>query len=109
MTPLTDADLVAVRAEVLPPRQPENHIPWSQIAPLVKPGMTGGQVATAILRALGLPPDGRRYAVLTMRRAGGTPLAVVLKDGVEIVSAEESDRRHAVGRVVWCPSDEALA
>lgn len=36
-------------------REPENFIPWSQLEPLIEPGMTGPQFAVKVREMLGLP------------------------------------------------------
>jgi len=71
----------------------ENFIPWEQIEPLVKPGMTGEQIRVAVVSALGLDPQ--EYGLVGMR--WGPTLRDVLCGGVEVWSRRqfaETASRH---------------
>ena len=79
-----------------PPGAGENFIPYSQIEPLIVEGMTARQLGRAVVRRAGLAEDGR-YMVLTIARGFG-PLPELLRDGLEIVTADEGRRRYTIDR-----------
>lgn len=68
----------------------ENFIPWSQIEPLMVPGMTGEELHRAVCSRLGLSPE--TYS-LYMPNALGLPLAEGLKQGVMVF---HNDRPPAI-------------
>ena len=78
-------------------RVPENFIPWEQIEPLVGKGMTGRDVAMALIEAVGLPTDGTYN--LTTIRAKGLTLSQALHNGLHIIK----------GRPAWHSYDDEPA
>ncbi len=74
--------------------EPENFIPWEQIAPLIEDGMTLRDLARRIVASAGL--DAPRYTLLTTKgpQMPTATLAEVLRRGVWIVKADSAEARH---------------
>lgn len=62
---------------------PENFIPWEQIEPLVRPGMTGADLMRALRERFGLPA-GRYKAVSAVKLPVGAPLSEHLRHGITL-------------------------
>lgn len=65
----------------------EHVIPFAQLEPLLRPGMTGRELKHAILDRAGLPHE--RYSILIAARSS---LAECIADGVVIVTRAEAER-----------------
>lgn len=63
----------------------EHFIPYSQIEPLLRPGMTGEELRMEIFRRLGLNPEKHR---LITAGGGHLPLARALRFGVHVRSRD---------------------
>src|SRR5262245_6810121 len=72
----------------------ENYIPWEQIEPLLRPGMTYGELTCEVLGRLGLPVAKYR---LSGRIMGGASdhdnMWINLRHGLYVDTAEEKARR----------------
>ena len=67
----------------------ENFIPWEQMEPLLRPGMTFEALGDAVCVAIGLPPE--RYQLITRPHGVGEKVAVVIRDGCWLVPFPNDD------------------
>lgn len=66
----------------------ENFVTWEQIEPLLRPGMTGLQIAEAVIASAGLSQE--RYTILGHQERAGESIHEVLRRGVRIVTHAQS-------------------
>lgn len=73
----------------------ENVIPYEQLAPLLRPGMTGRELAVAILAKLGLSP--KRYTLLTIVKSleFHEDLGQWLREGLQISPIDDEEVRQS--------------
>ena len=78
-------------------RVPENFLPWSQIEPLIRPGMTGKAVGRAVRDLLGLP---KNVYQLRMPGSYGLDLLAALRPGIIIEKRGATPIRDVSKRVI---------
>ena len=78
-------------------RVPENFLPWEQIEPLIRYGMTGKEVARAVRDLLGLPEHGYQ---LRMPGSYGLDLLDALRCGLIVEKRGATPISDANKRVV---------
>lgn len=82
---------------------PENFLPWEQIEPLVRPGMTASDLRRAILEKCGLPLKG--YAVVSPPGTGDIPASEAIRFGVRILTRQQARKLP----IRWARADEVIA
>ena len=71
-----------------PSARAENFIPWEQIEPLVRPGMTLHELGEAIFAKVGLPADPKKYRLRFASKTEGMETMARLRHGLRLISRE---------------------